>query len=246
MPGVAVEVRGQFGPGPHPGVVEVVIRPGHLVVRVDPREAPPAGGAARLVLVEQRHPAGRPRPAGPPPRRRECPRRSPRSAGKTYRHYQPGCDRSCGPAEVSAFPRGRRPRLCLQIRGSEHPKPQTNRCVPGGGAADFMIMARNRCYLPRTGHDHERPGEGWRRGIRLGGCGGLCGRGRPDATRRRGGVAAGGPGRPSRDGGGGSASRWCRRRRSGSAWPRWWWRRRWSRGAAEARICVWVWVKLFA
>src|SRR5262245_61217992 len=25
-------------------------------------------------------------------------------------------------------------------------------------AGDFMIMARNRCYLPRTGHDHEIPG----------------------------------------------------------------------------------------
>jgi hypothetical protein len=63
VPGVAVEVRGQFGPGLHPGVIEVVIGPGGLVVRVDPREAPPAGGAARLVLVEQRHPqAGRGQP----------------------------------------------------------------------------------------------------------------------------------------------------------------------------------------
>ena len=59
VPGVAVEVRSQLGPRTHPGVVEIVIGPGRLVVRVDPREAPPAGGAAGLVLVEQRHPQAR-------------------------------------------------------------------------------------------------------------------------------------------------------------------------------------------
>ena len=63
VPGIAVEVRRELGPGAHPGVVEVVIVPGPLVVRVQPGEAPPAGGAARLVLIEQRHPqAGRGQP----------------------------------------------------------------------------------------------------------------------------------------------------------------------------------------
>ena len=56
VPGVAAKIGRELGPGSHPGVVEVVVRPGRLVVGVQPGEAPPAGAAARLVLVEQRHP----------------------------------------------------------------------------------------------------------------------------------------------------------------------------------------------
>jgi hypothetical protein len=63
VPGVTVESGRELGPGPDPGVVQVVVGAGRLVVGVQPGEAPPAGGAARLVLVEQRHPgAGRGQP----------------------------------------------------------------------------------------------------------------------------------------------------------------------------------------
>ena len=55
VPGGAVGVRRELGPGPDPGVVEVVIRPGRLVVRVQPGETPPAGTPARLIRLKQRH-----------------------------------------------------------------------------------------------------------------------------------------------------------------------------------------------
>ncbi len=55
VPGLAVEAGRELGPGADAGVVEVVVGPGRLVVRVQPGETPPAGGAARLVLVQQRH-----------------------------------------------------------------------------------------------------------------------------------------------------------------------------------------------
>src|SRR5581483_11426276 len=46
VPGSAVEVVRELGPGDDPGVVEVVVVPGGLVVGVQPGEAPLAGGAA--------------------------------------------------------------------------------------------------------------------------------------------------------------------------------------------------------
>ena len=123
IPGVAVEVRGQFGPGPHPGVVEVVIGPGRLVVRVDPGEAPPAGGAAGLVLVEQGHPQAA---LGQP----SCHRGAKdaradhhATTGRQRGHkgiISPGVIEAVGLLRVPAFPPSRQPRLCLRFRGSEH------------------------------------------------------------------------------------------------------------------------------
>jgi len=55
VPGLAVEAGRELGPGADAGVVEVVVGPGRLVVRVQPGETPLACGAARLVLVQQRH-----------------------------------------------------------------------------------------------------------------------------------------------------------------------------------------------
>ena len=59
----------------------------------------------------------------------------------------PGAIEAVGLLRFPAFPPSRRPHLCLQILGSEHPNLQTNRCVPGGGAAGFMIMHSFRCYV---------------------------------------------------------------------------------------------------
>ena len=55
VPRGAAQGRRKPGPGLHPGVVEVVVGLGRLVVGVQPGEARPGGGAAGPVPLQQRH-----------------------------------------------------------------------------------------------------------------------------------------------------------------------------------------------
>lgn len=130
VPGVAVEILGELGPGEDSAVVEVVVVPGRLVVGVDPGKAPLAGGAARLVLVQQGHLlAGRRQPGR---------YRSAQDAGSD--------DHATAGRHTGIISRGEEPWL---TRGHRHPPAPA---VSPTKAADRLAVSGARGLLQDRGH----------------------------------------------------------------------------------------------